>query len=356
MIFAQSDQPGAHTFKTRVASFWNWYAQNADRFYQTIESGQCPDLEPEVSKIVHQLFPGFAWVFGPGADGVGHSFTLSAEGDLNRQFLTSFWLANAPEINGWTFYSSRQPSQIEAEHAIQVDGLEFAAGDFLVDARVDEENELIHIKAWHPSFAHCDQDRQYSILFVWLDEAMGEMGTQTWIGEIETSPEISENGMPITELRNFISSVESTYGWEKYPPDETYSTYQLPEQSQEFPRADTIAGSTCNMQLLMDYFNADGQMEDPLDSTGAQFIYLSIDPQVFPAGEQVEVRGKIEDALEDVLRANLSGRVFGGAFGLSGAYIDLVIFDGNESLRLVDETMRQLALQGQYSIEPFVTS
>jgi len=353
MILSQSNQNESPTFKTRVATFWNWFSQCADRFYQTIEAGNCPDLEPEVSQTVRHLFPGFAWVFGPGADGVGHSFTLSAEGDANRQFLTSFWLANAPEINGWTFYSTRQPSDIESEHAIQVDEFEIAAGDVLIDAQLDEENERIDIKAWHPSFVHWDQNKQYSILFIWLDEALGETGTQSWIGEIEISPDISENGIPVTALKEFVASIELEYGWKKFPPDETYSTYQLPNPSQDFPRADTIAGSTCNMNLVSDYFSSQGQMEDPLEETGAQFIYLTINPAIFPEGQQVEFRGQIEDALEDVLRSNFSGRVFGGALGMSAAYIDLVIFDGGESLRLIDQAMHQQQLSDQYSVEPF---
>lgn len=356
MSLSQSKQNGTPTFKARVVSFWNWFSECADRFYQTIEAGNCPDLEPEVTQTVRQLFPGFAWVFGPGADGVGHSFTLSAEGDANRQFLTSFWLANAPELNGWTFYSTRQPSDVEAEHAIQIDGFEIAAGDVLIDPQLDEENEVIHIKAWHPSFAHWEEDKQYSILFIWLDEALGETGTQSWIGEIDISSDMSEKAMPITALKDLVEGIELDYGWKKFPPDETYSAYQLPNPSHDFPRADTIAGSTCNMHLVSDYFNSQGEMEDPLDESGAQFIYLTINPAIFPDGQQVEVRGRIEDALQDVLSSNLSGRVFGGALGLSAAYIDLVIFDGNESLRLIEQAMDEQELSEHYSIEPFAVT
>jgi len=72
-------RPKELTFKTRVCRFWEWYGQAAPRFYQTIQEGQCVSLAEEVSSKVDELIPGFAWVFGPGADGKGHSFTLSGE-------------------------------------------------------------------------------------------------------------------------------------------------------------------------------------------------------------------------------------------------------------------------------------
>ena len=103
------------TFKNRVQNFWRWYAEVAPRFYQTIEAKDCPSLAGEVSTKVNEMLPGFAWVFGPGANGNGHSFTLSGEGDIHRQLLTMFWRSQAPEISGWTFYHARQPGSVEGK-------------------------------------------------------------------------------------------------------------------------------------------------------------------------------------------------------------------------------------------------
>ncbi len=69
--------------------------------------------------MVNELSPGFAWVFGPGADGIGHSFTLSGEGVIHRQLLALQWLSRAPVINGWTFYAARQPGPISG-HTIEI--------------------------------------------------------------------------------------------------------------------------------------------------------------------------------------------------------------------------------------------
>src|SRR5262249_37179129 len=112
-IFKKKVPVQEQTFKSRVESFWHWYAQVADRFYRTIEGGKCPDLAPEVSASIDKMLPGFAWVFGPGPDRQGHSFTLSGEGAPHRQLLCLYWSSRAPALKGWTFYASRQPGSIE---------------------------------------------------------------------------------------------------------------------------------------------------------------------------------------------------------------------------------------------------
>src|SRR4051812_3653372 len=68
------------TFKTRVKIFWDWYALQAPRFYQTIEKGNCADLQDEVSEHVDRLLPGGAWEFDANPAGPGHAFTLTGEG------------------------------------------------------------------------------------------------------------------------------------------------------------------------------------------------------------------------------------------------------------------------------------
>jgi hypothetical protein len=112
------------TFKARVEEFWDWYTKSAARFYETIENKKCGDLTSEVSATIDRLLPGFAWVFGPGANGQGHSFTLTGEGDEHRQLLTRQWLSFAPRLPGWTFYDSRQPSET-VEWAINIGELQF---------------------------------------------------------------------------------------------------------------------------------------------------------------------------------------------------------------------------------------
>jgi len=60
---------------------------------------------------------------------------------------------------------------------------------------------------------------------------------------------------------------------------------------------------------------------------------LTMDARLFPEGQQVETRDVIENVLAAALESEQSGRVLGGAFGTQFAYLDLMLFNGQDSVR-----------------------
>jgi hypothetical protein len=350
------------TFKSRVTKFWEWYPTVADRFFETIEDGRCEDLTTEVSQFMDNTLPHMAWVFGPGENG-GHSFTVSGEGVVAMQLLAEYWHSRAVELPNWTFYGSRQPSPPERlkNMAIAVGEQEQVdAESFVLKTAVDEDDKLIHIVAWHPAFENLPEEHHYQILFLLLDEALGEFGVEQWLGEIQVEPFLREdNTRSLAELPGFIEHVNAYYRWEKLPPLEARTLYQLSEDQAPnvdgTPRADTTVGQTTIPRIVFDLLEHDGRLpKDPLEGTGAELVYVAIDSSVFPDGNQAEVRGNIEDALDEALPKEQSGRVLGGAFGVNESYIDIILFDGEASRRIVEETLAGLQLAGRSRLQPFV--
>lgn len=344
------------TFKERVDEFWRWYPQVADRFYQAIEQGLCVSLAPEVSKFVDKTLP-LAWVFGPGENG-GHSFTMSGEGVVVKQLLAEYWLSQAPQIPRWTFHASRQPASFGQlkNFAISVnEGEQVDTERFLIKTSVDEERQKIDIVAWHPSLQVVPPDDHYQILFLLLDEALGEFGTEMWLGEIAVEKFDPQPGtITLADLPAMIEKANKYYQWEKLSPLQSFSVYQVSEPI-DGPRGDTLFGSTCIGSLLTEFLNNGGKFEeDPLEGTGAQLAYVAIDSSVFPDGAQVEVRGNIEDALGEALEREHSGRTLGGAFGSQHSYIDLLLFDGANSRRIVETVLDSLQLRGRSQFKTFV--
>ncbi|MDP6444262.1 MAG: hypothetical protein QGG36_21730 [Pirellulaceae bacterium] len=338
------------SFRERVDSFWEWFAAVAPQFYEEIESGNCAALEPAVSRVVGTHLPSFSWAFGPG-EHAGHSLTLSASGNLHRQFLAEYWRERAPMIDGWTFHASRQPTQLD-DLEIGIAGRQVAAADLMIAPTVDEEANMIDIVAWHPSFESLDEDFQYTVVFLYLDEALGEFGTQSWIGGIDLRAHTGE-AIPVTQMKPFVDRVVEQRDWNRNSPLESYSTYRMPEPSSGFLRADTLIGTTSNMSLIHDYFDADGDMENPLDGLGAEFIFLTLPSDIFPEGEQVEVRGRFEDDLDERLRAASCGRHIGGAFGLGGGYIDLLFFDLDAAHEIVAAYLKEQGLAERAQLHLF---
>lgn len=351
-LFRKKPRVTDETFKTRVERFWDWFGQAAPRFYQIIDSGQCSSLAEEVSKKVAEMLPGFAWVFGPGEGGKGHSFTLSGEGDPHRQLLSIYWCSRAPKLNGWTFYPSRQPGSI-AGAKMQMGNLDFDPLEFWITPSVDCEREKVDLAVWHPRFDRIKEKDRWTALFLFLDEVLGEYGTQQWIGEIKLNNQQLTESMPLADLPSFIRKLQDERGWTKSPPGESGVVYRCQEPHERFLRGDVIVGSTCQPALINEYLRAEGRLDDPLEGTGADYVFVAFDAAVLPQGGESAARGVIEDALEQELRSAASGRVLGGAFGRQSAYIDLLLCDGRNSLELVQRVVREKGLQSGASINFF---
>jgi hypothetical protein len=353
-LFRKRQSTEELTFKARVEKFWQWYSQVGARFYQTIESGKCADLAAEVSEGVDDLLPGLAWVFGAGVAGVGHSFTLSGEGVLHRQLLAIYCVSRAPKLNGWTFYASRQPGTIECI-GMEIGGHKFDAMEFWITPKIDAESEKVNITVWHPLFATVRKENErLSPLFLFLDEVLGEFGTGQWIGEIESNDTQLADAIPLKELHAFIKKIETEKGWQKLPPGESGVVYSREERLNRFLRDDIIAGSTTHPDLVNEYFRVEGRLQDPLAGTGADYAFVSFDCAFFPdVKEMVDKRSIIEEALDKALVSAQSGRVLGGAFGTHFGYIDLLLFDGRNSLEIVGRVLRKQNLPAGTAINFF---
>ena len=192
------------------------------------------------------------------------------------------------------------------------------------------------------------------ILFIFLDETLGEFGTQTSLGEINIEPvDPGKDTRSLIDLPAFIDSVHSYHEWETIPPLDAMTLYENPQQS-DGPRGDTLFGSSCIPYVIFEYLESNGQLaEDPLEGSGAEFGYVAIDASVFPDGNQVDVRANIEDTLNDELRKHASGRTLGGAFGISNSYVEFLALDGENSWAIVQNTLNELQLGTLSKIESF---
>ena len=349
-------------YRERVAEFWEWFPTVAADIASHFENDESDQVVPVIQEKMNSLMPGLSWVFGPGPDGSanGHSFTVTGEGQIAKQLLAEFWLSQQVEIPQWTFYGSRQPSSEEFLRNMAIgfgDNEQVDAETFLIRTEVDDEAESIDITAWHSAFEQIDEEHHGQILFIFLVEALGEFGTQTWIGDIQIEP-VSEgkNTRPLAELPGFINSVAEYHKWQELSPLESYTGYQAGEDDEptDFPRGDTIVGTTCIPHVVFDFLENEGRLsEDPLESTGAEFVYIAVDGSVFPEGEQVDVRSNIEDTISEALEKESCGRSLGGAFGASESYVEFILFDSENGRRIIEETLNKLQLAGRSRFESF---
>ena len=354
------------TFKTRVDEFWSWFSQRSNEIYQAVDAANHDWLVEQMSAAVSAIQPDLAWVFGPGADGVGHSFTVSGEGLVEKQILAEFWRQRAPELPNWTFHASRQPATAErlAAAGIQVgENEQVDVAGFQVRPSVDEERQVVDITAWHPSLDVVPKEHHPQILFLLLDDALGEFGTGNWIGEIEVKPldkkglfrrsgsSESEQPMTLLDLPSFISELAEQKGWTKPSPVESRTVYQVGEQSSAH-RGDTAVGSTAIPNLIAELLQNGALVDDPFTAAGADLVSLQLDGSLFTPGQQADQRGAIEDALDEALSAAQSGAVLGGAIGHINSYIEMVLYDGAASRAIVESKLAELQLTERATLHP----
>lgn len=209
------------------------------------------------------------------------------------------------------------------------------------------------ITVWHPLFDVMPERERGTVLFLFLDEVLGEYGTEQWIGRVNFNPKRLTDSIPLQELSEVTKNVQTERGWKKLPPGQQGVVYRFNEPHRRFLRGDILIGSTIHPQLLRDYVRAEGQLQDPLAGTGADYVYVAFAARILPSGRQTEARGEIEDQLNSQLKASSGGRSLGGAWGSENAYIDLLLFDGRASLEIVQRVLRERALPSGTSINYF---
>lgn len=344
--------PPEKTFNERVAEFWNWFQEVAPRFYATIEARKCADLAEETSARVNQLYPGLAWVYGPGPDHKGHSLTLSGEGIEHRQLLALHWLSQAPAIPGWTFYASRQSGPIKG-HVIEMDDLRIDPKEIWVTPTLDREAQNIDLVVWHHAWEHIPEQKRWTLVFLFLDEVLGEYGTQWWVGEISFGNDRLADSFPLEELGDYVADTIRTAGWKRSPPGTEWTGYSIKPSETNYPRSDLFTLTTSAPALFRTYMKEKDAMSDLLEGSGADYVYVSIERAFFPKGEEVAKRGEVEDALDAALKPRNSGRLLGGGLGSERGYIDLLIYDGVRSLEILRTTLKQVGVPAGTMIEFF---
>lgn len=355
-LFDFLKKPQTVTFKQRVTAFWDWYPQSANRLFDMIEGGRSNEIAEFTGKFMDATLPGLSWVFGPGPD--GHSFTVSGDGIISLQLLAQYWHSRATPVPRWTFHASRQAAPADRLSSLAI-GLQGEAQvdieHFLLRTSVDEELEKVNLIGWHPALEQVPEEHRLRIFFLLLDEALGEFGTEMWLGSLDVEPfEADQDTRSMAELPRFVEQAGAYYGWEKLSPVECYSVYRCGTQT-DARRGDTLVGTSCIPGVILDLLENDGHLpEDPLEGTGAGFAYVAIDSSIFPEGDQSGARGEIEDALSAALESDFSGRTLGGAYGTNESYIDLLLFDGANSLKIVEQTLINRRLNRQSRIESFV--
>ncbi len=237
---------------------------------------------------------------------------------------------------GWIFHATRQQGRVD-DFSFEIEGITFKALEFWITPTIDHTAERVHLEICHPSISKFTKMCTYLM----LDEALGEIVSNRFLGKITFGDKQLTHSMPLLELPEFVKTLQAENGWKCHGPGEVYVSYKPNEQHEDVPRGDIITGTTLAFPLIREFGGTDGELPDPLADLGADYAYISFDSAALPAGKQAHARGEIEDRLHDALIDDRSGCVLGGAHGIKKAYIDLLLTDGENSRTVIQKTLNE---------------
>ncbi len=326
------------SFKKRCEIFWQAFIEKRDALSACISS---PDSIHGV-EIVNEMLERsqLKMAFMMGFNGEKYEFFFSPEGNKNVQFLTRCLIDMCPDIPGWLFYPAKQPSDIEKLTGMKVQVSEQVSASpetlFILPV-LNEDSKKFDIKVFNEAFKILPEKDCVFITFLLLDEALGEYGTELFVGGLETVKEPLEGSIDLLTFRNRVEGYKLEIEFDaETTPDQLYSIYQVrpPEKEEYALREDVFLVSTSNVETFHNY-----RQKNVLADYGASYIFIVLDLSQFDMDNYLEQRDEISDKIDLEMQNSNDGFVVGYATGKVNCYIDLIIFDGENSIQALKNAL-----------------
>ncbi len=166
--------------------FWAWWAGARDQVATGVETGGLSGaVVADISRAVTAVHRDMAWELGPGRS-ARHAFCISPEGDPALRQVALRWLADAPPADAtWEYHASKQANPSLDTLRLDVGGQTFALAEMRAIASWDETRRRVDVRLWHPGFETAPANVRVQVMFIFLDNLVGEDEVERWIGEVE---------------------------------------------------------------------------------------------------------------------------------------------------------------------------
>ena len=188
---------------TPETAFWKWFGAHATEIGM-IASGKEP-IAAELAGELHKIDAGLTFAIGNTKG--EHELVVSADGKMAVFPAVKRLVAAAPVIAGWkiTAFRPRQSTDMALELG---DGTHLSSSDlsFRVlgtnDRKVDIE---LYVKG-----PKTITDSVGQVVFLLLDQTLGEYDVETYLGGIEMKPgtEAPTNALPLTQLPKTVDCMK----------------------------------------------------------------------------------------------------------------------------------------------------
>lgn len=188
---------------TSAAGFWQWFVGHHGELLDIVHrrrEGRVTDLLDHALRA-NDLNLAYDVIESE----KGAELTFTPEGDEGKVARIERIVASAPKIEGWTFHARRQRKTLEAALAFvrALHGFDLSGARMSIATREDGRFDLTFI---HEQLAQMDEQR-YAVVGTFLDHALGEEVTMSFIGDIDFKP--TGDGIVMSLLINELISEAS---------------------------------------------------------------------------------------------------------------------------------------------------
>ncbi len=202
-----------------IRAFWTWWATNEQRLEDDLHDASASWI-PELTAHVKAIHADLDWEFGPGVQ-AQHHLCLSSRGDPRVRVAAERWRAAGPgDGETFEFHTARQPV---ADPNVMVDlgDARFAFSELQVQVVPVEHRHRFDVTVYHPAFATLPEATSDQLLWLALDNLLGEDAVETWLGGVERGAgPPPEDAVSVGELRDLVANARQRW------PEETGTVLQ----------------------------------------------------------------------------------------------------------------------------------
>jgi hypothetical protein len=293
-IFGARDKP---VVVTDFASFWNWFLENADFFYDCVK--QQKDVEEKfldkVIPLLKQIDESFFCLVGMYDDNKAE-MVITADGVVKSIVFAEEIVATAPDLRGWKF-TALKPA-LGFEMSITMEGYEFNNENLsFINNNLSEYPDEIDITLVHRDHNEKNHKTIGNGSLIYLDNALGELNTALLIDNVSIAGPPAENAelIPISKLGEFLVWREKEFV-EKYK-DVLYNTENDEYSALEAKDGDGLPVLAIIDRALLDW---DAKPSHPWMMT-IEIRYDGKDTNGMPSPAVYETMNQFEDDLLKLL-------------------------------------------------------
>lgn len=332
------------SFKERVAKFWDAFSEKESEVRKMIDDKVDSDtlikfVDSILSAAFHQTF------FELGVNDQGkHELILTPEGDRAKLFQLEYWLKQAPAAlsEKWNFYSSK-PAKAKGDFSISMYDTTLSADSVTLYYEIDEKRQKVNLQVECAQLMKLDENKKYSMFFIYLDQLIGEAYTMEYIGSIDfitAGKGLKKIGA--ADLRKLMDDTIAAQDWFKIENIcERCAGYEMvPSKAKDWQLREDIyiAYSSC-FPVLNAFYNKSSELFSNFYSDGVVFGFLFYENINVPKDRMVPFRTEIEDQILKVAKAEGIADSIGGATGFYFSYMDFIIFDIDAFLAIAKEVL-----------------